>query len=211
MIVYSSISVFPQRLGYNARLLQQLSFNQAIRMGSNSYALASFRRQNEDYNYANRKITESIAVHNYIYNNLRNVNTTIKQAKKVKYTIGYVTKIINNSRKLLKYSSEHPDIALTLTKYYRWLVKEALEIKNELNEVVLTGKDGVLMDTYDRGILIDKIYSKVRSINGGLNYICLLIEDRKGKNLIYYIPGIGGYATKDKQLVEGILDKWKLF
>lgn len=198
------------RVGINYKLLRQLGINQTVRMGSNQYMMNSFRKQSQVYNYVDKKVTESIVIHNYIYDKLRNVNTTLKQGKKVKYTTKYLAEIVQNSGKLLQHTIDNPEIAITLHKYYSWVVEEALAIKDELNNVVLKGKDGILMDTYDRGQLIDKIYSKVRSINGGINYICLLIEDRKSKSLLYYLPGLGNYAVQDKQLVEDIFNKWEL-
>lgn len=194
--------------GYNDKLLIQLSKNQGVRLTSNQLFLSNLRSQNEYYTSAKQKATQIMFIHDYIYDKLRNIHRNISQGKKLFYTLQYMDNIVQSSRELIEHTGQDPVIGAMLTTYYTHIIEEALSLQQILQSEILKEEDGFLMDAYDREILIDKIYTKVKGINSKMRYLSILIEARANKPLIYQMPLIGNYAIIDREMVMSIMQRW---
>jgi hypothetical protein len=53
-----------------------------------------------------------IAIQEYIYQQLKNVNSALTQSKKLIYLYQYLGRIVNNSNKMLDLSAQHPEYAI---------------------------------------------------------------------------------------------------
>ena len=100
-----------QTVVLNDKLLLQLTKNQTVRLASNESFLKSFEKQRKAYDDINNKITQAIAIQEYIYQQLVNVNYAIKQGKQLIYVYNYFGEIAQNLEELRKLTgrsaSEH--------------------------------------------------------------------------------------------------------
>ena len=109
MLVFSGITFNSQQIVINDKLLSQITVNHGVRLGSEETFLDSYEKQKELYDDINNKITQIIAIQEYIYQQLKNVNSALTQSKKLIYLYQYLGKIVTNSNKMLDLSAQHPE------------------------------------------------------------------------------------------------------
>lgn len=186
----------------------QLSKNQAARLASNEAFLKSYEKQKKLYDDVNKKITQIIFVQEFIYDKLTKVNQTIKQGKQLKYLYRYLDDVIKNSKKMLKLTAQKPQYAILQTRYYNAILKEVSLIYSELKDQILKEGDRILIDTYDREYLINKVFDRVRILHGNVLYINLILETAEERPYIYHIPTLDYYINLDKLIIDDILRKY---
>ncbi|AQW92977.1 hypothetical protein BAS07_01050 [Elizabethkingia anophelis] len=202
------IPVKSQQVVINEKLLAQLTKNQAVRLSSDKLFFNSYEKQKQLYDDIKGKITQVVAIQEYIYNKLTNVNMAIKQGKQLQYLYQYFGEIAQNSGEMLSLTSKNPEYAALLTKYYVFIGNEVLNIKKEVTEEILRESNDFLMDPYDREILLRKIFDRVRIINGTILYINLVLKNAKQTPYIYQIPVLSNYVNLDKMIVKDIIMKY---
>lgn len=198
-----------QQIVVNDKLLAQLTVNHGVRMGSEEAFLDSYKKQNELYNDIKTKTAQVIAIQEYIYQQLRNVNSALTQSKKLIYLYQYLSKITTNSNKMLNLSAQHPEYAVLISKYYVDIGLQVVKLKQEVMSDILNEDKDFLMDAMDREMLIEKIFTRVRSINGDLLYIIMRLENAKKIPYLYQVPVLRNYINIDKALVGDIMLKYK--
>ena len=82
IIALSSIFVKSQQIVINDKLLSQITLNHGVRLASEQAFLDSYEKQKELYDDINNKTTQVIAIQEYIYQHLQNVNSALTQSKK---------------------------------------------------------------------------------------------------------------------------------
>lgn len=193
----------------NEQLLAQITKNQAVRLASNEAFLNSYEKQKEMYDDVNRKIAQVIAIQQFIYDKLVNVNMAIKQGKRMYYLSKTFADIGNNAGEVYQLTTKYPQYAVLLTRFYQGATEELIKMQAELNEEVLREDNDFLMDPYDREKLIRNILTKAQMINGYL--ICIKIRLKNAKDIpyIYQIPKINTYVNLDKMIVSDIIQQFK--
>lgn len=199
-----------QTVVFNDKLYFQLTKNQAVRLQSNQSFFKSYEKQRKLYDDINQKITQAVAIQEYIYKQLTNVNEAIKQSKQLYYVYQNLEKISKNSGEMLSLTAQHPEYAILLTRYYNQIVTESLKLKNELSEEILKESNDFLMDPYDRQMLINKIFMRLRIINGAILYINLRLKKGKKTPYLYQVPKINNYVSIDKAIIKDIVLKYKI-
>ena len=63
----------------------------------------------------------------------------------------------------------------------------------------------LLMDAYDRDLLLDNILFKLQMINGSMATILNLIEFNHNRAYIYSIPVLNNFIEQDNMLIEDIM------
>ena len=101
----------------NEKLLSQITVNHGVRLASEQAFLDSYEKQKKLYDEINNKTAQVIAIQEYIYQQLKNVNSALTQSKKLIYLYQYLGKIVNNSHKMLDLSAQHPEYAVLVSKY----------------------------------------------------------------------------------------------
>jgi hypothetical protein len=86
------IPIKSQQVVINEKLLAQLTKNQAVRLSSDKLFFNSYEKQKQLYDDIKGKITQVVAIQEYIYNKLTNVNMAIKQGKQMQYLYQYFEK-----------------------------------------------------------------------------------------------------------------------
>lgn len=198
-------------IGINDRLLTQLTINQGARIASNEKFFTSYEKQRKLYDKVNNKLTQINAINQLIYDQLRNVDSAIKQGKQLVYIYSYFNKIGTAGQEMIKLTAQNPQYAPLIYKQYERLYTDMMKLKEELSEEVLREENDFLMNPYDRQKLITHIYTRIHLIYGTILYINLYLKNAKEIPYIYQVPGLQTYANQDRAIVENILLKWKIF
>ena len=198
-----------QQIAFNDRLLLQLTTNHGVRMASEQAFLDSYEKQKEMYDDIKNKTAQVIAIQEYIYQQLKNVNSALSQSKKLVYLYQYMGKITANSNKMLNLSAQHPEYAVLVSKYYVEIGKQAVKLKHEVMQDILNEDKDFLIDAMDREMLIEKVFTCVRNINGNILYIILRLENAKKIPYLYQVPVLRNYVNIDKAIVGEIIQKYR--
>ena len=198
-----------QQIAINDRLLVQLTTNHGVRMASEQAFLDSYEKQKEMYDDIKNKTAQVIAIQEYIYQQLKNVNSALSQSKKLVYFYQYMGKIATNSNKMLDLSAQHPEYAVLVSKYYVEIGKQAVKLKQEVMQDILNEDKDFLIDAMDREMLIEKVFTRVRNINGNILYIILRLENAKKIPYLYQVPVLRNYVNIDKAIVGEIIQKYR--
>ncbi|NMR35302.1 hypothetical protein HIO71_14035 [Chryseobacterium aquaticum] len=209
IIALSSIFVKSQQIVINDKLLSQITLNHGVRLASEQAFLDSYEKQKELYDDINNKTTQVIAIQEYIYQQLKNVNSALTQSKKLIYLYQYLGKIVTNSNKMLDLSAQHPEYAALVSKYYSEIGIQVIKLQQEVTQDVLNEDKDFLMDAMDREMLIEKVFTRVRNINGNILYIILRLENAKKIPYLFQVPVLRNYLNIDKAIVGGIIQKYK--
>ncbi len=198
-----------QQIAFNDRLLLQLTTNHGVRMASEQAFLDSYEKQKEMYDDIKNKTAQVIAIQEYIYQQLKNVNSALSQSKKLVYFYQYMGKIATNSNKMLDLSAQHPEYAVLVSKYYVEIGKQAVKLKQEVMQDILNEDKDFLIDAMDREMLIEKVFNRVRNINGNILYIILRLENAKKIPYLYHVPVLRNYANINEAIVGEIIQKYR--
>ncbi|MEN2436261.1 hypothetical protein AAH994_12675 [Weeksellaceae bacterium A-14] len=198
-----------QQIAINDRLLEQITANHGVRMASEQAFLDSYEKQKEMYDDIKNKTAQVIAIQEYIYQQLKNVNSALSQSKKLVYLYQYMGKITANSNRMLDLSAQHPEYAILVSKYYVEIGKQAVKLKQEVMQDILNEDKDYLMDATDREMLIEKVFTRVRNINGNILYIILRLENAKNIPYLYQVPVLRNYVNIDKAIVGEIIQKYR--
>lgn len=209
ILAFSSTMVRSQQIVINDKLLSQLTVNHGVRLGSEQVFLDSYEKQNELYNEIKNKTAQVIAIQEYIYQQLKNINSALTQSKKLIYLYQYLEKIGNNSNKMLDLSIQHPEYAVLVSKYYSAIGEQLLKLKQEVSADILNENKDFLMDAMDREMLLEKVFTRVRNINGNILYIILRLENAKKIPYLYQVPVLRNYINVDRAIVGDIIQKYK--
>lgn len=205
----ASLQLNAQALVYNDKLLVQLTKNQAVRLASNESYLKSYEKQKKIYDDVNQKIAQIVAIQEYIYDKLTNVNSAIRQGKQLYYLSKTFAQIGINANDVLSLTAQHPEYAILLNRFYIGATQELLKMQSELTNDILHEENDFLMDPYDRQELIQNLSTKAQMINGYLICIKIRLKNAKKTPYIYQIPTINTYVNLDRMIVKGIIEKYK--
>jgi hypothetical protein len=209
LLVFSGITISSQQIVINDKLLAQITKNHAVRLASEQTFLDSYEKQKKLYDDVKNKTAQVIAIQEYIYQQLKNVNSALTQSKKLIYLYQYLGKIVTNSNKMLDLSAQHPEYAVLVSKYYVEIGKQTMKLQQEVTQDILNENKDFLMDASDREMLIEKIFTRVRNINGNILYIILRLENAKKIPYLYQVPMLRNYINIDKAIVGDIIIKYQ--
>ncbi len=209
ILMFIGVFVNSQQVVINEKLLSQITVNHGVRLVSEQTFLDSYKKQKELYDEINNKITQVIAIQEYIYQQLKNVNSALTQSKKLIYLYQYLGRIVNNSNKMLDLTAQHPEYAILVSKYYVEIGKQTMKLQREVTQDILNENKDFLMDASDREMLIEKVFTRVRNINGNILYIILRLENAKKIPYLYQVPVLRNYLNIDKAIVSDIIQKYK--
>ncbi len=209
ILMFIGVFVNSQQVVINEKLLSQITVNHGVRLVSEQTFLDSYKKQKELYDEINNKVTQVIAIQEYIYQQLKNVNSALTQSKKLIYLYQYLGRIVNNSNKMLDLTAQHPEYAILVSKYYVEIGKQTMKLQREVTQDILNENKDFLMDASDREMLIEKVFTRVRNINGNILYIILRLENAKKIPYLYQVPVLRNYLNIDKLIVSDIIQKYK--
>ena len=209
LLTFFGILIKSQQIVFNDKLFAQMTKDHALRMGSEQTFLNSYEKQKQLYDDIKNKTAQVIAIQEYIYQQLKNVNSALTQSKKMMYLYQYLGKVVTNSNRMLDLSAQHPEYGILVSKYYFEIGNQAMKLKQEVSQDILNENKDFLMDASDREMLIEKVFTRVRNINGNILYIILRLENAKKIPYLYQIPKLRNYINIDKAIVGDIITKYK--
>lgn len=209
IILLLSVFFNSQQIVINDKLLTQITKDNAVRLSSEQTFLDSYEKQKELYDDIKSKTSQVVAIQEYIYQQLKNVNAALTQSKKLMYLYQYLGKIVTNSNKMLNLSAQHPEYDVLVSKYYIEIGKQTLKLIQEVSEEILNENKDFLMDASDREMLLEKVFTRVRNINGNILYIILRLENAKKIPYLYQVPVLRNYINIDRAIVGDIITKYK--
>lgn len=209
IVLLSIAGIQSQQIVINDKLLSQITVNHGVRVASEQAFLDSYKKQKELYDEINNKTMQVIAIQEYIYQQLKNVNSALTQSKKLIYLYQYLGKIVSNSNKMMDLSAKHPEYAVLVSKYYVEIGKQVVKLYQEVTQDILNEDKDFLMDAMDREMLIEKVFTHVRNIHGNILYIILRLENAKNIPYLYQIPVLRNYINIDRAIVGDIITKYK--
>lgn len=209
LLTFFGILIKSQQIVFNDKLFSQMTKDHAVRMGSEQAFLNSYEKQKQLYDDIKNKTTQVIAIQEYIYQQLKNVNSALTQSKKLIYLYQYLGKVVNNSNRMLDLSAQHPEYGILVSKYYFEIGNQSIKLKQEISQDILNENKDFLMDASDREMLIEKVFTRVRNINGNILYIILRLENAKKIPYLYQIPKLRNYINIDRAIVGDIITKYK--
>lgn len=209
MFLFSFVGINSQQIVINDKLLSQITVNHGVRLASEQAFLESYKKQKELYDEINNKTTQVIAIQEYIYQQMKNVNSALTQSKKLIYLYQYLGKIVSNSNRMLDLSAQHPEYAALVSTYYVEIGKQVTKLQQEVTQDILNEDKDFLMDAMDREMLIEKVFTRVRNIHGNILYIILRLENTRKIPYLYQVPVLRNYINIDRAIVGDIITKYK--
>ena len=209
IVLFSIASIQSQQIVINDKLLTQITVNHGVRLASEQTFLDSYKKQKELYDDINNKTMQVIAIQEYIYQQLKNVNSALTQSKKLAYLYQYLGKIVSNSNKMMDLSAQHPEYAALVSKYYVEIGKQVAKLQQEVTNDILNENKDFLMDASDREMLIDKVFTRVRNIHGNILYIIMRLQNGRKIPYLYQVPVLRNYINIDRAIVGDIITKYK--
>ena len=197
-----------QTVVYNDKLLMQLTKNQAVRLASNESYLNSYEKQKKTYDEIKQKIAQVVAIQEYIYDKLTNINSAIKQGKQLYYLSKTFVQIGTKANDVLSLTAQHPEYAILLNRFYIGATQELLKMQSELTNDILHEENDFLMDPYDRQVLIQNLSTKAQMVNGYLICIKIRLKNARKTPYIYQIPTINTYVNLDRAIVKNIMTNY---
>ena len=209
VLTFFGILIKSQQIVFNDKLFAQMTKDHMVRMGSEQAFLNSYEKQKQLYDDIKNKTAQVIAIQEYIYQQLKNVNSALTQSKKLIYLYQYLGKVVTNSNRMLDLSAQHPEYGILVSKYYFEIGNQAMKLKQEVSQDILNENKDFLMDASDREMLIEKVFTRVRNINGNILYIILRLENAKKIPYLYQVPKLRNYINIDRAIVGDIITKYK--
>ena len=203
------LSVKGQTVVLNDQLLAQITKNQAVRLASNESFLNSYEKQKKLYDDVNQKIAQVVAIQQFIYDKLTNVNAAIKQGKQLYYLSNTFVQIGQNANEVLSLTAQNPQYAILLNRYYIAATQELIKMQTELVNDILREDADFLMDPFDRQALIQKLSTRANMINGYLVCIRIRLKNARKIPYIYQIPTINTYVNLDRAIVKNIMQNYQ--
>jgi len=209
VLTFFGILIKSQQIVFNDKLFVQMTKDHAVRLASEQTFLSSYEKQKQLYDDIKNKTAQVIAIQEYIYQQLKNVNSALTQSKKLIYLYQYLGKVVTNSNRMLDLSAQHHEYAVLVSKYYVEIGNQTMKLKQEVSQDILNENKDFLMDASDREMLIEKVFTRVRNINGNILYIILRLENAKKIPYLYQVPKLRNYINIDRAIVGEIVTKYK--
>lgn len=210
ILFFSANKIYSQNAGIaiNPTLQKHLFANHTARETSMNNFRNMYKKQSDWYKNVETKMTQVLIIHEQIYQALYNVNSLFKQSKQLGYIYSHIQHILNKTLpELLRVSRKYPQYAIFLKKYYQDFFKRVMALQSDVASLLNPDRK-LLMDAYDRDLLLDNILFKLQMINGSMATILNLIEFNQNRAYIYSIPVLNNFIEQDKMLIEDIMYKY---
>jgi hypothetical protein len=171
----------------------------------NTSLLNSYKKHRELYDKLTNRLTEIAVIQEYIYSQLTNINSLIKDGKKAMLFGKYVGIVTQNLGNLTEMTVENPHYATLRYEYYIKILDKFIALKDHFENEVMHEKHNYLVDQYDRQLLVGEALYKIKEINSFINYLIFLLEYANQTSIYHQIPILGNYIILDKSIVNDIM------
>lgn len=196
------------QLYYNLELQAQVTANQAARVTSEKLYQNSYEKQRKSYDDIKEKVTQVVVIKNHIYNQLRNVNSALKQGKQLEAIYYDFSKLLTNMGKMLQLSAQKPEYTVLITNYYSKLYLHATNSYENISSSVLNEENDYLMDSYDRQKILSKIQHEIKIMNGWTVHIINFLRNAEKKPYFRHIGVLNGWYNQDRAMIQNIINNY---
>lgn len=196
------------QLYYNLELQAQVTANQTARVASEKLYQNSYEKQRKSYDDIKEKVTQVVVMKNHLYNQLRNVNSALKQGKQLEAIYYDFSKLINNMGTMLQLSSHKPEYSILITNYYSKLYLHAMNSYENISSSVLNEENDYLMDSYDRQKILSKIQHEIKIMNGWTVHIINFLRNAEKKPYFRHIGVLNGWYNQDRAMIQNIINNY---
>ena len=196
------------QLYYNLELQAQVTANQAVRVASEKLYQNSYEKQRKSYDDIKEKVTQVVVIKNHIYNQLRNVNSALKQGKQLEAIYYDFSKLLGNMGKMLQLSAQKPEYSLLITNYYSKLYLHAMNSYENISSSVLNEENDYLMDSYDRQKILSKLQHEIKIMNGWTVHIINYLRNAEKKPYFRHIGVLNGWYNQDRAMIQNIINNF---
>lgn len=196
------------QLYYNLELQAQVTANQAARVASEKLYQSSYEKQRKSYDDIKEKVTQVVIMKNHLYNQLRNVNSALRQGKQMEAIYHDFSKLLNNMGIMLQLSSQKPEYSLLITNYYSKLYLHAMNSYENISNSALNEENDYLMDSYDRQKILSKIQHEIKIMNGWTVHIINFLRNAEKKPYFRHVGVLNGWYNRDRALIQNIINNY---
>lgn len=209
-VIFVSSFTFAQTLVLNDKLLAQITKNSTVRIASDKQFFNSYEKQRKIYDDINNRLIKINTIHDYIYLQLRNVNSGLRQGKMMVEIYKYLHLVGKDLTTMLEYTAQNPEYAVFINKSYINFHKHIIRLETDIQRLVLEQQpEDLLMDFSQRQKILQNIYGRIKSIHWNILYINSYLKRAKNKPYLLHINALNGYYNVDKSIVERIMRRWK--
>lgn len=208
IIFLSAVQIKAQDIAVaiNPTLMIELGKNQKTRVAAIDNVKDMYEKQNDWYKKAEIKMAQVLFVHEQIYQALYNVNSLFKNAKQLQQISRDLMICKQNTLKAVSLGIKKTPYSVWMKKYFLYDLSLRIDELRKIFSDALNKK--LLMDAYDREMLLDNVNFKIQMINMSALNIISIIKYNESRAYIYSIPIFGDYIEQDKMIVEQIMQQY---
>lgn len=208
IIFLSAVQIKAQDIAVaiNPTLMIELGKNQYVRESAVNNVKDMYEKQNDWYKKAEIKMAQVLFVHEQIYQALYNVNSLFKNAKQLQQISRDLMICKQNTLKAVSLGIKKTPYSVWMKKYFLYDLASRIDELRKIFSDALNKK--LLMDAYDREMLLDNVNFKIQMINMSALNIISIIKYNESRAYIYSIPIFGDYIEQDKMIVEQIMQQY---
>lgn len=208
IIFLSAVQIKAQDIAVaiNPTLMIELGKNQYVRESAVNNVKDMYEKQNDWYKKAEIKMAQVVFVHEQIYQALYNVNSLFKNAKQLQQISRDLMICKQNTLKAVSLGIKKTPYSVWMKKYFLYDLSLRIDELRKIFSDALNKK--LLMDAYDREMLLDNVNFKIQMINMSALNIISIIKYNESRAYIYSIPIFGDYIEQDKMIVEQIMQQY---
>ena len=208
IIFLSAVQIKAQDIAVaiNPTLMAQLAINQYVRESAVDNVKDMYEKQNDWYKKAEIKMAQVVFVHEQIYQALYNVNSLFNNVKQLQQIYRDLMICKKNTLKAVSLGIKKTPYSVWMRKYFFYDLASRIDELRKIFKNALDKK--LLMDAYDREMLLDNVNFKIQMINMSALNIINIIKYNESRAYIYSIPIFGDYIEQDKMIVEQIMQQY---
>lgn len=196
------------QLYYNTELQAQVTANHGVRIASEKLYQNTYEKQEEHMEKARDKIVQVVTMKNLIYDQLRNVNSALRQGKQIEQIYYDWERLMKNISITANLTWENPEYAVLITRFYEKVIDHAYEAYSSLYNEILIERNNYLMDSYDRQYLLNKIHREIRAMNGWLIHINNYLSKAKKKPYFRHIRAFDRWYVQDRAIIKRVITNY---
>lgn len=196
------------QLYYNVEMQAHVTANHGVRIASEKLYQQSYKNQEENMEKARDKVVQVVAMKNLIYNQLRNVNSALKQGKQLEQMYYDWERLLKNLSIMFTLSYENPQYAILITRFYEKVYEHGFSAYQGIHDQVQKEGNDYLMDSYDRQYILNKLHREIRAMNGWVLHINNYLSKAKKKPYFRHIRAFNDWYVQDKAIIQRIITNY---
>lgn len=193
------------QLYYNVEMQAHVTANHGVRIASEKLYQNSYKKQEENMEKARDKIVQVVAMKNLIYNQLRNVNSALKQGKQLEQIYYDWERLMKNLGIMVTLSYENPQYSILISRFYEKVIEHGYSAYEGIFDQVQKEGNDYLMDSYDRQYILNKLQREIRAMNGWVLHINNYLSKAKKKPYFRHIRAFNAWYVQDKATIQRII------